>query len=224
MRLLVVEDDHRIANYLSQGLTDAGFQVDKAHDGEEGFKRALTGQYDLLVLDLMLPRMDGLAVLNRLRTSGVTSKILILSANQSVSDRIRGLQDGGDDFLTKPFSFGELVARCQVLLRRTKGLEDSVKLVQGDVSLDLLSREVYRGGQKIDLPAKEFLLLEYFLRNPGVVLSKSQILERVWAYAFDTQTNVVDVLVCRLRNKIDHAQFAKTIHTIRGVGYVFKPA
>lgn len=224
MKLLVVEDDKKIAGYLLKGLMEAGYLVDIAHDGEDGYEKATHGSYDLLILDMMLPKLDGLSLLNKIRSDGNTSKILILSAKVSVDDRIAGLRAGGDDYLVKPFAFGELLARCQALLRRAPAPAETNRLKQGGVSIDFVSREVFRYGKKIELQAKEFSLLEYFLRNPDRVLSKAQILEKIWSYNFDPQTNVVDVLVCRLRNKLDRDFSEKTILTIRGVGYVFKPA
>jgi two-component system OmpR family response regulator len=223
MKLLVIEDDQKISGYLAEALGEAGYEVEQALDGERGYKLALNGNYDLLVLDLMLPKLDGLSVLTKLRSEGVDSKVLILSAKKSVDERISGLQKGGDDYLTKPFAIGELLARCDALLRRNIS-QEITKIISGDLSFDLLSRELRRQGKKIELQAKEYSLLELFLKNPNQVLSKTQILEKVWAYKFDPQTNVVDVLVCRLRNKLDRDFTQKTIHTIRGVGYVFKPS
>lgn len=222
MKLLVIEDDKKISDFVSRGLAEAGYGVDIASDGEAGLDWAAQGPYDLLIVDLMLPRLDGLSVIERLRSNGVNTPVLILSAKKSVDDRILGLQRGGDDYLTKPFSFSELLARCQALLRRASKTTITTQLSYDDIKLNLLNREVERSGKKIDLQSKEFSLLEYFLRNPGRVLTKTQILERIWGYNFDPQTNVVDVLVCRLRNKLDKDFNKKTIQTIRGVGYVLK--
>lgn len=219
MRILVVEDDSKIASFISGGLRQAGFLVDVVDNGEDGFVRAVDGGYDLAVLDIMLPRLDGLALLDQLRRRQVNTPVIILSAKRSVEDRIKGLQAGGDDYLTKPFSFSELLARVQALIRRARAAPEATVLRVGDLSLDKLKREVYRGDRKIDLQPREFSLLEYLMCNPGRVISKTMILEHVWDYNFDPQTNVVDVLICRLRNKIDRDFGRKLIQTIRGVGY-----
>jgi len=224
MKLLVIEDDAKIASFLIKGLKESGYSIDHFSQGDDGL-HAATGSvhYDLVVLDLMLPKIDGMTILESMRRSGKETPVLILSAKQSVDDRVLGLQKGGDDYLTKPFSFSELLARIQVLLRRNqKGNPDQLtKLTQFGITLDLIKREVTRDSKIVPLQAKEFSLLEYFMRNPEKVISKTLILEQVYSYNFDTQTNVVDVLVCRLRNKLDEYG-PKTIHTIRGVGYVFK--
>lgn len=226
VRFLLVEDDKTIAQFLDQGLKQAGYAVDLASDGEEGLDFLSTHTYDLLILDLMLPKVDGFGVMTELRRKGHRMPVLILSAKRSVDDRVRGLQQGGDDYLTKPFSFSELLARVQALLRRSNPQasgSEPTKLILGGVSLDLLARAVTREEKSIELQAKEFSLLEYFMRNPGRVITKNQILERVWNYQFDPQTNVVDVLVFRLRSKLDKDFEKKTIQTVRGVGYVFQP-
>lgn len=222
MRLLVVEDDKKIATFLEKGLQEAGFTVDICHDGVEGMSLALTEPYELAVVDIMLPGLDGLSLIERIRERGIEMPVLILSARQSVDDRIEGLQRGGDDYMVKPFSFNELLARVQALLRRGQKCGDSGKLVVGELQLDLLKREVRRQGEKIELPGKEYALLELMMRNPGRVLSKTSILERIYEYNFDPQTNVVDVLVCRLRNRIDKEYGVKLIHTVRGMGYVLR--
>jgi two-component system OmpR family response regulator len=222
MKMLLIEDDTKISEFVAKGLQQAGFDVDVAHDGETGLELAMKHNYELLILDLMLPRLDGLSLVEKLRAKGVPSKVLILSAKRSVDERVLGLQKGGDDYLTKPFAFSELLARCQALARRASVAAPISHLKFEDISLDLLTREVYRSSKKIDLQTKEFALLEYFMRSPGIVISKTQILERIWNYNFDPQTNVVDVLVCRLRNKIDKDFPLKVIHTIRGIGYVCK--
>jgi len=220
MRILVVEDDPKIASFISTGLRQAGFSVDVADNGEEGLVRALDGAYDLAVLDIMLPRLDGLSLLDQLRRRQINTPVIILSAKRSVEDRVKGLQAGGDDYLTKPFSFSELLARVQALIRRAGAVPETTILLRvGDLSLDKLKREVYRAERKIDLQPREFSLLEYLMGNPGRVISKTMILEHVWDYNFDPQTNVVDVLICRLRNKIDRDFERKLIQTIRGVGY-----
>jgi two-component system OmpR family response regulator len=222
MRILVVEDDLKIASFVSKGLREAGFAVDRAGDGEEGLHLALSEPYDAAVVDIMLPKLDGLALIERLRKEGVYTPVIILSAKRAVDDRVKGLQAGGDDYLTKPFSFSELLARVQGLIRRATRASEPTHLKSGDLSVNLLTREVRRGEEKIDLQPREFSLLEYLMRNEGRVISKTMILEHVWDYSFDPQTNVVDVLVCRLRNKVDRDFEARLIHTIRGVGYVLK--
>ncbi|HXG20380.1 MAG TPA: response regulator transcription factor [Methylomirabilota bacterium] len=222
MRILVVEDDEKIAAFLTTGLRQAGFAVDHAADGEEGFGLAATESYDVAVVDLMLPKRDGLALIEELRRRKVNTPVLILSAKRSVDDRVRGLQTGGDDYLTKPFAFAELLARVQALLRRASGATEPTRLTVGDLTVDLLTREVTRAGERIELQPREFSLLEYLMRNAGRVLSKTMILEHVWDYHFDPQTNVVDVLVSRLRSKVDKDHREKRIHTIRGVGYVLR--
>lgn len=222
MRVLVVEDDDKIASFVARGFKEAGFAVDVAGDGADGLHLALSQPYGAAVVDIMLPGLDGLELIERLRKKGVMTPVLILSAKRSVDDRVRGLQTGGDDYLTKPFSFSELLARVQALIRRSSRTAEPTSLSAGDLRLDLLNREVLRGQEQIYLPAKEFALLEYLMRNPGRVVSKTAILENVYEYHFDPQTNVVDVLVCRLRNKIDKGFDHKLIHTVRGVGYVLK--
>jgi two-component system OmpR family response regulator len=222
MRILIVEDDRKIADHLSKGLREAGYAVDEVNDGEEGLHFGLYNNYDAAVLDLMLPARDGISILEQWRAEGVKTPVLILSAKRSVNDRVRGLQAGGDDYLTKPFAFSELLARVQALIRRSTGTSEPTTLSCGGLKLDLLSREVRRDGEKIELQAREFSLLEYLLRNTGRVVSKTMILEHVWDYAFDPQTNVVDVLVCRLRNKVDRDYDPKLIHTLRGAGYVLR--
>jgi two-component system OmpR family response regulator len=222
MRIVVIEDDAKIASFLEKGLKEAGFIVDSRGDGEAGLELALNVAYDAAIVDLMLPKLDGLAVIETMRAKNVNTPVLILSARQSVDDRIQGLQRGGDDYMVKPFSFSELLARVQALIRRDKKNTQPMLLRVGDLEMDLLKHEIFRGGEKIELPAKEYGLLEYMMRHPGIVLSKTAILERVYDYSFDPQTNVVDVLVCRLRNKIDKDFEDKMIHTVRGMGYVLK--
>jgi len=222
MRLLLVEDDKKTATFLVKGLQRAGFAVDHAGNGEEGLHLALTEPYDAAVIDLMLPKGDGLSLIEELRKQRINTPVLILSAKRSVDDRIRGLQTGGDDYLTKPFSFAELLARVQALVRRTSGAPEPTSLRAGDLSLDLLRREVVRGEKKLELQPREFALLEYLLRHAGEAVSKTMILEHIWGYDFDPQTNVVDVLVCRLRKKVETEGGKPLIHTIRGVGYVLK--
>ena len=222
MRVLVVEDDPTIAEFVEKGLREAGFVVDVAADGRTGLERALSGTHDAAIVDVMLPQMDGLALIDALRSKGRRTPVLILSARRSVDDRVRGLQAGGDDYLTKPFAFAELLARLQALLRRSGGASEPTRLTVGDLMLDLLSRRVERAGMPLDLRPREFALLEYLMRHPGRVLSKTMILSHVWGYSFDPGTNVVDVLVSRLRDKVDEGFDTKLIHTVRGAGYVLK--
>jgi len=222
MRVLLVEDDEKIASLVVKGLKEAGFAVDHAANGEDGLHLALTEPYDACIIDIMLPRLDGLSLIEEVRRKEINTPVIILSAKRSVDDRVKGLQTGSDDYLVKPFAFSELLARVQALIRRASPPTLPTRLVVGDLHLDLLTREIFRGEQKIDLQAREFSLLEYLMRNAGRVVSKTMILEHVWDYNFDPQTNVVDVLVCRLRNKVDKDFEEKMIHTIRGVGYVFK--
>jgi two-component system OmpR family response regulator len=222
VRILVAEDDEVIADFVSQGLREAGYAVDVASTGPEALKQALDGGYDAAVMDVMLPGLDGLSVIEQLRAKKQRTPVLILSARHTVDDRVKGLQAGGDDYLTKPFAFAELLARLQALLRRSAGTTEPTRLVVGDLTLDLLSRKVERGGRAIELRPREFALLEYLMRHPGRVLSKTMILSHVWGYSFDPGTNVVDVLVSRLRDQVDEGFATKMIHTVRGAGYVLK--
>jgi two-component system, OmpR family, response regulator len=222
MRVLVVEDDKKLASYIEKGLKEAGFAVDSAENGDDGLHTALRTSYDAAIVDVMLPKLDGLTLIERMRAQKVLTPVLILSAKRSVDDRIRGLQAGGDDYLIKPFSFAELLARVQALIRRTYHESEPTCLKLGDLSVDLLRREVLRAGIKIDLQPREFALLEYLMRNQGRVVSKTMIIEHVWGYGFDPLTNIVDVLISRLRNKVDHDFDQKMIHTFRGVGYALK--
>lgn len=222
MRVLVVEDDKKIGSFVVNGLKQSGFAVDYCEDGEEGLHLAKTTPYDAAVVDIMLPKLDGLSLVQDLRRLGSQTPVIILSARASVDDRVKGLQAGGDDYLTKPFAFSELLARVQALIRRATQSSEPTRLAIGDLSLDLLSREVKRREERIELQAREFSLLEYLMRHAGRVVTKTMILEHVWDYSFDPQTNVVDVLVHRLRTKVDKDSSKKLIHTIRGVGYVIK--
>ena len=222
MRILVAEDDQVIADFVSQGLREAGYAVDVASTGPDALKKALDGGYDAAVMDVMLPGLDGLSVIEQLRAKRQQTPVLILSARHTVDDRVKGLQAGGDDYLTKPFAFAELLARLQALLRRSAGTTEPTRLVVGDLALDLLSRKVERGGRAIELRPREFALLEYLMRHPGRVLSKTMILSHVLGYSFDPGTNVVDVLVSRLRDQVDEGFATKMIHTVRGAGYVLK--
>ena len=222
MRILILEDDTKIADFVSNGLKQAGYAVDVMDEGEVGLQFGLNNAYDAAVIDIMLPGCDGLSVIEQWRKARITTPVIILSAKHSVDDRVRGLQAGGDDYLTKPFAFSELLARVQALIRRSTHTSEPTVLNFSDLSMNLLTREVTRGGKKIELHAREFSLLEYMLRSPGRVLSKTMILEHIWDFHFDPQTNVVDVLIHRLRAKIDKNFPLKLIQTIRGVGYVVK--
>jgi two-component system, OmpR family, response regulator len=220
MRLLLVEDDRKIASFILKGLQQAGFAVDLAEAGEDGLHLALTQPYDAAIIDLMLPGMDGLSLIEELRRRLIKTPMMILSAKRSVDDRVKGLHTGSDDYLTKPFAFAELLARIQALIRRSSGTAEPTRLVVGELVMDLLARKVMRAERPIELQAREFSLLEYLMRHAGHVISKTMILEHIWDYRFDPQTNVVDVLVCRVRSKVDREFPAKMIHTIRGMGYV----
>ncbi len=221
MRVLVVEDDAKIASFVVRGLKQAGYAADHAPDGETGLALAESTDYDAAIVDVMLPKLDGISLVKRLRAARRPIPILFLSARSSVEDRIRGLQSGGDDYLTKPFAFSELLARIQALIRRATQAPEATKLTAGDVTLDLVTREVTCGGNPVELQPREFSLLAFLLRHAGRPVSKTMILEHVWDYSFDPQTNVVDVVVSRLRAKIDpdHTR----LETVRGVGYVFRP-
>ncbi len=222
MRILIVEDDEKIASFVMRGMKEAGFAVDHAEDGELGLHLALSQSYDAAIMDVMLPKLDGLTIIERMRQQRIDTPVIVLSAKRSVDDRVRGLHRGGDDYLVKPFSFSELLARVHALIRRASHQTEPTRLVGEELSLDLLTREVTRSGKKIDLQPREFSLLEYLMRNSGRVISKAMIIEHVWGYNFDPQTNVVDVLVSRLRNKVDRDFEKKLIHTYRGVGYALK--
>jgi len=221
MRVLVVEDERKVADFLKKGLEEEGYAVEVAYDGEEALALAETCSYDIIILDIMLPGRDGLDVLRRLRAKRVSTPILILTARDSVEDKVEGLDSGADDYLTKPFAFAELLARIRALLRRGKP-ELPPKLEAADLVLDPATREVRRGGKLIELTNREYALLEYLLRNKGRVLTRSMILEHVWGYHFDPGTNIVDVYINYLRNKIDRGFEKKLIHTVRGVGYVLR--
>ena len=223
MRILLVEDDKRIALFIIKGLKAEGFAVDHAENGEDGLHLALTEPYDAAVIDIMLPKLDGLALIERMRQEKKKIPVIILSAKDTVDDRVKGLQTGGDDYLTKPFAFSELLARIQALIRRSTNQSEPTRLVVGDVSMNLITREVAREDKKIDLQPLEFSLLEYLMRNAGRVVSKTIIMEHVWDYYFDPQTNVVESRIYKLREKIDKNFPTKLIHTVRGVGYVLKP-
>lgn len=221
MRILVVEDDKKIAGFIAKGLAQAGFTVDKAADGEQGLQLATTEPYAAAIVDIMLPKRDGLELVGALRKNKIALPVIILSAKRSVSERVKGLEAGGDDYLAKPFSFSELLARVNALVRRGVASQPETTVFKAaDLELNVITREVTRAGQRIELQPREFKLLEYLMRNPGNPVSKVMILENLWGYDFDPQTNVVDVLVCRLREKVDKPFAGKLIQTRRGVGYV----
>lgn len=221
MRLLIIEDEKKVAGFIKKGLEEETYVVDVAYDGEEGLLLAQQGEYDLIILDLMLPVMDGLEVLSRLRAEKNDVPIILLTAKNSVEEKVTGLNKGADDYLTKPFAFSELMARIRVLLRRGKA-ETKTELQIDNLTLDLVSHKVKRNGEEIELTGKEYSLLEYFLRNQGKVLTRTMIAEHVWDYNFDTFTNVIDVYVNHLRKKIDKNYPKKLLHTLRGVGYIMR--
>jgi two-component system OmpR family response regulator len=222
MRILLVEDDSKIAAFIVKGLKAEGYAVDHAADGENGLHLALTEPYDAAIIDLMLPKLDGLSLIEQMRREKIKTPVIILSAKGSVDDRVKGLHTGGDDYLTKPFSFSELLARVQALIRRSSDVSEPTRLSVADVCINLITREVVRAGKTIELQPLEFSLLEYLMRNAGRVVSKTMIMEHVWDYYFDPQTNVVESRIYKLREKIDKHFSNKLIHTVRGVGYVFK--
>jgi len=223
MRILVIEDDHETLDYIAKGLDESGHVVDRSGDGKEGLFMALEGSYDALVVDRMLPSLDGLSIVQSLRGAGNSTPVLILSALGEVTDRVEGLQKGGDDYLTKPFAFSELVARLEALVRRGESEAVATKLQVGDLEMDVLARTVARGGRSIDLQPREFRLLEYLMRHSGQVVTRTMLLERVWDYHFDPQTNVIDVHISRLRRKIDRDFETPLLHTVRGAGYALRP-
>ena len=222
MRILLVEDDSKIASFIIKGLKAEGFAVDHAADGENGLHLALTEPYDAAIIDIMLPRMNGLELIENMRREKLKTPLIVLSAKGEVADRVKGLQVGADDYLTKPFAFSELLARLQALIRRSSNVSEPTKLAFADIIMNLISREVVRAGLKIELQPLEFSLLEYLLRNAGRVVSKTMIMEHVWDYYFDPQTNVVESRIYKLREKIDKGFPTRLIHTVRGVGYVLK--
>lgn len=225
MKLLIIEDDESAAKSLRNGLVEAGFSVDLAHDGEIGLQQAQDGDYDLWVIDVMLPGRDGLSVLKALRDQGRSTPALIVSALGEVDERVEGLRAGGDDYVVKPYAFAELLARIEALLRRSRsfGSGPETMLELADLKMDLLSRSVTRAGQAIDLQPREFSLLEYLMRHAGQVVTRTMLLENVWEYFFDPQTNVVDVHISRLRQKIDKSFATPLLHTVRGSGYILRP-
>jgi heavy metal response regulator len=222
VRILLVEDDTQTAIFISKGLREEGFAVDHASNGEEGLHLMLTESYDAAIIDIMLPKLDGLSLIDEMRQRGVQTPVIVLSARSSVDDRVKGLQAGGDDYLVKPFVFSELAARVHALIRRATQVAEPTTLTVGDLKMDILRRKVFRAGREIELQPKEFSLLEYLMRNTGRVISKTMIMEHVWDYSFDPQTNVVEARICRLRDKVDRPFRFNLIHTIRGVGYVLE--
>ncbi|GAA3526883.1 response regulator transcription factor [Zobellella aerophila] len=222
MNLLLVEDDPKIAAFVSRGLREQGFAVVHCQRAEEAEDQVLDQDFDLAIVDIMLPGRDGLSLVRQWRGQGVAMPILLLSARRSVDDRVQGLRLGGDDYLTKPFAFSELLARVEVLLRRSRTSMSESELRLADLRLDPARKQAWRAGQKLGLQPREYVLLELLLRNQGRVVSRTQILEQVWDFRFDPQTNVVDVLICRLRNKIDRDHDPKLLHTLRGIGYVLR--
>ena len=222
MKILLIEDDSVIAEFIIKGMREAGFTINHCTDGHSGLQMALNDHYDVAIIDLMLPKLDGLSIIAKLRDKGINLPIIILSAKRTVDDRIKGLQRGGDDYITKPFSFSELLARTEALLRRANNVTESTTLTTKDLTLDLLARTVTRAGTKIDLQPKEFALLEYLIRNAGRVVSKTMIMERVWDYNFDPRTNIVEARISKLREKVDRDFDSPLIHTVRGLGYVLR--
>lgn len=222
-KILIVEDEKKISAVIRKGLEEEKYSVDDAFDGEKGEQLALKNQYDLIILDIMLPKKDGIQILDAVRSSNNETPVLMLTAKGTVEDRVKGLDTGADDYLVKPFAITELLARVRSLLRRKKGAERSATtLTIADLTLDLVARKVIRGGKIIDLTSKEFSLLEYFIRNKNKTLNRSTITEHIWNYNFDTGTNIIDVYINHLRTKIDGGFDVKLLHTIRGVGYVLK--
>lgn len=219
MRLLVVEDDREARDYMLKGLKESGHVADHAADGEDGYALARDGAYEVMIVDRMLPKLDGLAMVERLRAEGVATPVLFLSALGRVDDRVNGLKAGGDDYLVKPYAFAELLARIEALARRQAPTTAETVLNVGDLEMDLLARAVTRAGTRIDLQPREFKLLEYLMRHAGHVVTRTMLLENVWEYHFDTQTNVIDVHISRLRAKIDKGFEAPLLHTVRGAGY-----
>jgi two-component system OmpR family response regulator len=222
MKILLIEDDREAANYMMQALDEAGHVSHHASDGETGYAMASSMDYDVLVIDRMLPRRDGLSIIEQLRVEGDKTPALILSALGEVDDRVKGLRAGGDDYLTKPYAFSELLARIEVLARRSAPSEAATSYQVGDLSLDRLSRKVERGGEPVLLQPREFRLLEYLMRHAGQVVTRTMLLENVWDYHFDPQTNVIDVHMSRLRAKIDRGQKSALLHTVRGAGYMIR--
>jgi len=221
MRILVVEDEKKVASFIQRGLEGEGFQIDIAGDGEEGVALACKNPYDLILMDVMLPKMDGLTAIRELRTAKIATPVLCLTAKDAVEDIVAGLDSGSDDYLTKPFAFAELLARVRALVRR--GTQDrGADITYADLRLDPVAHKVWRAGKEVELTAKEYALLEYFIRNPEKTLTRNMIAEHVWDYTFDSFTNIIDVYVNYLRKKIDRDFTVKLVHTVRGVGYMLK--
>lgn len=219
MHVLIIEDDKDVASYIAKGLSESGYIVDTAHTGTEGLNKALNAQYDIFIVDRMLPELDGLTIIHKLRETGSSTPVLILSALGEVDDRVEGLAAGGDDYLVKPYAFSELLARVQALTRRTYSDNPQMILEVADLKLDRFKRRVMRAGKKINLQPREFRLLEYLMTNAGQIVTRTMLLEKVWEYHFDPQTNVIDVHISRLRSKIDKGFDVPLIHTERGIGY-----
>ena len=222
MKILLIEDDRRTADFIIKGLKQAGFSVEHANNGVKGLFMATTISFDIAVIDIMLPGIDGLTVIEKLREKKINSPLIILSAKSSIDDRIKGLQTGSDDYLVKPFAFSELLARIQALLRRANATPEPTTLSVADLEIDLLARKVFRRKERIEIPPLEYSLLEYLMRNSGRIVSKTMIMENVWEYNFDPGTNVVEARICKLREKIDSSFDRKLIHTVRGFGYVLE--
>jgi len=222
MKILLIEDDKKIASFITKGMSDADFLMEHADNGDQGLSMALTIRYDAAIIDIMLPGHNGLWVIDELRRRDISLPVIILSAKHSVDDRVKGFQSGGDDYLTKPFAFSELLARVQALIRRANNTKEPSFITVHDLSIDLLRRKVTRGTSRIDLQPREFSLLEYLMRHAGHVVSKTMLIENVWDYNFDPHTNVVEARICRLREKIDKGFDMALLHTVRGVGYVLK--
>lgn len=221
MRILVVEDEQKVAGFIQRGLEEEGYKVELAFDGETGIEMGLTGTFDLILMDIMLPKKDGIAAIRELREKNINTPVLCLTARDSVDDKVAGLDIGADDYLAKPFAFAELVARCRALIRR--GTSDrGAEIHFADLRLDPVTHKVWRAGKEIELTSKEYALMEYFMRNPNKVLTRTMIAENVWDYSFDSFTNIIDVYVNYLRNKVDREYDKKLIHTVRGSGYVLK--
>jgi heavy metal response regulator len=221
MRILVIEDERKIADFIKRGLKEEKYSVDVAYDGEEGYYFATTNEYDLIILDIMLPKIDGISLCKKLRADKITTPIIMLTVKNTIEDKVTGLDSGADDYLTKPFAFEELLARIRAILRK-KDMQIPTKLQVDDLVLDLLTHKVTRAGKEIVLTPKEYALLEYLMRNAGRVITRTMIAEHVWDINFDTFTNVIDVYINYLRNKIDRNYKKKLIHTVRGTGYILK--
>ncbi len=222
MKVLLVEDDVKISDFIQKGLSASGFSIDAAYTGTDGLELAQAHEYDVFIIDIMLPGMDGISLIQKIKGKKINTPIIILSARDRVDDRVKGLEAGADDYLTKPFSFSELLARIHALIRRASNITDPLVMRYEDLRLDIVRREVHRGNTRIDLQPLEFSLLEYLLRNSERVVSKTMIMEHVWNYNFDPMTNVVEARICKLRDKIDKDFDPKLIHTVRGAGYTLK--